>query len=47
MDFRAEQLLKPGFRLVIMIAKHVCHHVPKRILQLYTTYQLLVFVVKD
>ena len=46
MDFRVEQLLKPGFRTVKTIAEHVCDHVPKRILQL-TADGLLVFFMKD
>ena len=33
-DFLVEQLLKPGFRVVIMVAEQVCDHVPKRISQL-------------
>ena len=44
-DFLAQQLLKPGFRKVIMIAELVCDHVPKRISQL--TCRLQVFFVKD
>ena len=45
-DFCVEQLLKPGFRIVITIAaEQVCDHVPKRISQL--TCRLQVFFVKD
>ena len=40
-DFLVQQLLKPGFRLVIMNAEQVCDHVPKRISQL--TCRLQVF----
>ena len=42
MDFQVEQLLKPGFRIIITFAEHVCDHVPKKILQL-ATYGLQVF----
>ena len=37
MDFRAELLFKPDFRIVITIVEHVCDHVTKRILQLTTS----------
>ena len=34
-DFLVEQLLKPGFPVVVMIAEQVCDNVPKRIHSLH------------
>ena len=42
-DFWVEQLLKPGFRIVMMIAEQVCDHVSKRISQLISRLQVFLW----